>query len=187
MSVGTTTPLAGRDPVRAALADREAWTRLVAAARAFLAGRPGVYAQDADDIAQQAVARAIQRSDTFDPARDVVCWLVGFVANVAREHVKRQGRDRLRYAPPQLDDLAADLGRPVGGALADREFVDGLVARLPATDREIVRLVYAEGLTFAEVGARVGVTEPAARVRHFRVLKHLRELAGGGGWGRDTA
>jgi RNA polymerase sigma factor (sigma-70 family) len=180
MSVGTTTPPAECDPVRAALADRDVWTRLVAAARAFLAGRPGAFAQDAADVAQQAVARAIQRSDTFDPARDVVCWLVGFVANVAREHVKRQGRDATRYTPPVLDDLTADLGRPAADAIADREFADALVAGLPVTDRELIRLVYTEGLTFAEVGARVGTTEAAARVRHFRVLKHLRELAGVG-------
>lgn len=178
MSVGVATTTTGPDPVRVALADTAVGERLVAAARTFLAARSGgALARDAAEIVQEASTRALARAATFDPSRDVVAWLVGFVINVAREHV----RDRAaRTAAPQLADLAADLGRPVADAAADRELVARLLAQLSAADRELVRLVYTDDLPFAEVGPLLGTTETAARVRHHRLLKQLRELAGAG-------
>jgi len=181
MSVGITTPVTDRDPMRAALDDPAVVERLRNAARAFLG--PRGYAQEAADVVQLAGVRAWQRRGDFQPDKDPVCWLVGFVINTAREHVKKAARAVARplSAAPELADLAADLGRPVGDALADRDEVTRLLDRLAPADRELVRLVYFEGLTFAEVGARVGTTETAARVRQHRLLKQLRELAGGGG------
>lgn len=174
MSVGITTPVAEPDPVAAAVADPAVGVRLRNAARAFLG--PRGYAQDAADMVQEAVARALKRSHAYDPTRDVVCWLVGYVVNVARERVKPRGRVT---AGPSLDTLADDL-RPVDEAAADHELAARLLMQLSPEERELVGLVYTERLTFAEVGDRLGLTETAARVRHHRTLKHLKALAGVG-------
>ena len=158
-----------------AVADAAVGTRLLNAARAFLGPRGLVH--EADDIVQEARTRALERSRKYDPTRDLVCWLVGFVVNVAREYVKPHGP--ATTAGPPLDSLADDL-RPCDEAIADRELVARLRAQLSPEERELVELVYTERLTFAEVGDRLGLTETAARVRHYRILKHLKTLAGVG-------
>ena len=70
--------------------------------------------------------------------------------------------------------------RYLDGRNLNRELVARLRAQLSPEERELVELVYTERLTFAEVGDRLGLTETAARVRHYRILKHLKTLAGVG-------
>jgi RNA polymerase sigma-70 factor (ECF subfamily) len=188
MTVGVTPPVAEADPVGAALNDPAVRIRLLAAARAFLAGRifnlpPPQRGPEAEVIVQKAGLRAWERRAEYDPSRDIVRWLVAFVVNVTREHVKKYTRCGTGPppGPPELEELAADLGRPIGEVVADKQFVVELLARLPKADREIIRLAYFEDLTFAEIGGRVGLTENAARVRHHRIIARLRELAGGTG------
>ena len=188
MTVGVTSPVAETDPVRTALNDTSVQARLLDAARAFLAGRifnipTPRRGPEAEEIVQKAGLRIWEHHAEYDPRRAVVPWLIAFVENITREHVKKYARVSvgLPGAFPELDDLAADLGRPISDAIADTAFVERLLERLPPTDREVIRLAYYEDLTFAEIGVRVGLTENAARVRHHRILARLRELAGGTG------
>src|SRR5881227_2023424 len=98
MAAGTTTTNTESDPVAAALADPVVGSRLRAAARAFLIPRtldlsPARRALEAEEIVSTARLRAWAKRGQFDPARDVVSWLVGFVVNVAREYLKKAGRE----------------------------------------------------------------------------------------------
>lgn len=187
MTVGVTSSVGETEhPVRAAFNDTAVQTRLLNAARAFLAGR--IFnlplpqrGPEAEVIVQKAGLRAWEHRAEYDPNRDIVRWLVGFVANVTREHAKKYTRCCTGPPPdpPELEELSADLGRPIGDVVADKVFVEGLLEQLPPADREIIRLAYFEDLTFVEIGERVRLTENAARVRHHRILARLRELAGG--------
>jgi RNA polymerase sigma-70 factor (ECF subfamily) len=188
MTVGVTSPVAEMDPVRAALDDPKVRDQLVAHARACLSGRlfylPAPQrGPEADEIVQKAALRVWEHRAEYDPSRPVVPWLIKFVTYVTREHVKNYARRATGppSAPLELEELAEDLGRPAGDAVADKTFVDGLLSRLSAADREIVRLKYDEALSFAEIGPRVGLLENAARQRHYRILAELRKLAGGTG------
>lgn len=130
MTPDVSTPTTEADPVAVALADPAVWRRMYAAARAFRGGRGGNplrsgRAADAEEIAPEAKLRAWQRRQDYDPARDVVRWPVGFVSTVAGERVKRQPGGPPADGPG-LDDLAADLGRPVADAAADAEYVAAL-------------------------------------------------------------
>ncbi len=186
MTVGVIPEAAETDPITAALNNPSVRTQLLDVAWACLAGRifniPSAQrGPEAEEIVQKAGLRAWEIRTHYDPNREVVCWLIGIVRNVAREHVKKYARGTTGppSAPAELEDLVTDLGRPVGDAVADRAFAEGLLEQLPQPDREIVRLAYYEDLTFAEIGASVGLTEGAARLRHHRALDRLRELAGG--------
>jgi RNA polymerase sigma factor (sigma-70 family) len=57
-----------------------------------------------------------------------------------------------------------------------RPMIDAVVAELRETDREAVLLRFFEGRPFAEVGAVLGVSEDAARMRVDRALDRLRAL-----------
>jgi RNA polymerase sigma-70 factor (ECF subfamily) len=173
------------DPVTAALADDVVCGRLTAAARAFLVRRPNPFSEaqhaaEAEEIVSKARLEALKRRYCYDPSRDVVAWLVGFVVNVAKDHVKKHVRTTAGPPPggPALDDLAVDLGRPVSDAVADREFVDRLLGRLPDGDREVIRQKYTDDLTFAQIAEALGSNENAIRVRHHRIIQRLRDMCG---------
>ena len=51
-------------------------------------------------------------------------------------------------------------------------------AALPGESRELLRLIFLEGLSYAEVARRLGVTEGAIKSRVHRVRLTCREAAG---------
>ena len=61
---------------------------------------------------------------------------------------------------------------------------DHLLAQLPPTDRDIVRMKYWEELTCAEIGQRLDMQENAVRVRLHRAIQKLKQLCGVTGEGR---
>jgi RNA polymerase sigma factor (sigma-70 family) len=182
MPVGAKHPVAETDPVRAALSDSTVQVRLQAAARVFLSSRafnlsPARRSVEAEEIVQKAKLRALEHQADYDSSREIVPWLVGFVLNVTREYVKQHKRRVLDPPLPiELENLIVDLGRPVDDAIADKEFVAQLLKQLSAVECDIVRMVYEEQLTFAEIADRTDLTENAARQRHHRIIESLRIL-----------
>jgi RNA polymerase sigma-70 factor (ECF subfamily) len=52
------------------------------------------------------------------------------------------------------------------------------VEKLNESDREILKLSYVEGLSGAEIGRRMGLSEGNVRVRRHRALQKLSESLG---------
>ena len=170
------------DPVTAALADPVVNGRLLAAARAFLGRRADTLSAtrrsaEAEEIVSKACAEALKRRADFDPTRDVVTWLVGFVRNVTRDHARKHARIPTGPPPdaPALEDLAVDLGRPVSDVVANKEFADNVYAQLAPDDRELLQLRYVNDLTCAEIASSRGTNENAVRVRCHRIIQRLRQ------------
>jgi DNA-directed RNA polymerase specialized sigma24 family protein len=57
---------------------------------------------------------------------------------------------------------------PIAGVLRDA------LAALPGGQSQVVLLKLVRGLTFAEIGREVGLTEAAAKMRFVRALEQLR-------------
>jgi RNA polymerase sigma-70 factor (ECF subfamily) len=191
MSLEMVGALAADDPVAVALNDPGVRARLTNAARAFLGRRaselsPIQRTAEAEVIIQEAAARAWKHRDRFDASRDVVKWLVGFVANVARELAKQRVRAATGPPPdgPGPEELAVDPARPVEDAITDKLLAGQMLEQLPPGDRDIVRMKYWEELTCAEIGERVGLQENAVRVRLHRALLKLKQASGVTGEGQ---
>jgi len=191
MSRDVSLPLAADDPVAVALNDPAIRTRLENAARALLGKRAFELTQtqrtaEAEVITQEAAARAWKHRDRFDASRDVVKWLVGFIVNVAREFAKKRCRDTTGPPAdgPGLEELAVDPSRPVDDAITDKLLAAHLLAQLPPSDRDIVRMKYWEELTCAEIGERIGMQENAVRVRLHRAIQKLKHVSGVTGEGQ---
>ena len=77
-----------------------------------------------------------------------------------------------------MDASAASPGCSRRGASSDYEPVAGALrealAALPGGQSQVVLLKLVRGLTFAEIGAEVGLTEAAAKMRFVRALEQLR-------------
>jgi RNA polymerase sigma-70 factor (ECF subfamily) len=135
------------DPVRDGLI--ELLPRLRRFART-LTGHP----QDADDLVQIAVERALTRSEQWQRDTRLDSWMFGIVRNAWIDEVRsRQRRGRL-FAP---EESGLNVGAPGAGTEVEILAVQTALAQLPEEQRTAVSLVLIEGLSYKEAAAVMGV------------------------------
>ncbi|HWJ83408.1 MAG TPA: RNA polymerase sigma factor [Nocardioides sp.] len=127
-----------------------------------------VGAADADDVLQDALARAWRRRSTYDEARGApLPWLVAIVRDRARRHRTRR-REHLSLV---------DADRAVAPADADPD-LERAIAMLPARQREAVDLYYFVDLDVASVAAVMGCAPGTVRATLHQARTSLRTLLG---------
>lgn len=122
----------------------------------------------AEDLAQEALARAVDRWDRVARMQAPGAWVHRVAINLANSHYRRrqaERRARTRHgAAPDHDD--GDLA----GALAVRE----AVSRLPAKQRTAVTLRFFAQMSVAETAAVMGCSEGAVAQHTRRGVAALR-------------
>jgi len=134
----------------------------------------------AEDLLQESFLQLHRARATYLPGRPVKPWVYAIARNVFLMHrrsVSRRGRHEV-LADEELPDLPVP---PEVDSLADRQAVRLALARLPGERREAVVLHHLAGMSFREVGAVLGISEGAAKIRAHRGVVQLRELLSGGG------
>ena len=129
--------------------------------------------EDAADALAEVMVAAWRRSDSMpaEPEQSRM-WMFGIARNVlanAARGERRRSRlgDRLRtvlVAAPQVG-VPSDEGVEVRDA----------IARLPADQAELVRLVHWEGFSIAAAGEILGVPASTARTRYQKARADLRQ------------
>jgi RNA polymerase sigma-70 factor (ECF subfamily) len=133
---------------------------------------------DPQDVAQEALLRALVALDRFDPRKGSMdAWLWRILANTARDAGRFNGRaqalvDRWRLTPerPAIGDSSEAVAMR---NLGDRELL-AAVRRLPPRYRLIIALRFGAGLTFPEIAAATGTSRMAAQLAMRRALDRLR-------------
>ena len=127
---------------------------------------------DAQDVAQEALISAWQHLDRFRGNSSFSTWLYRIVT---RRALNKVTRGPITGSLDLLSDLADPAAEPE--AAAERgltvDAVDGALAQLPFPQRVVVVLHHFEGLSYAEVAAVTGSTEPAVRSHLFRARRTL--------------
>jgi RNA polymerase sigma factor (sigma-70 family) len=142
----------------------------------FCLARAGVGADEADDLVQAALLRALRGIDAFDMRGEAALlgWLRRILLNEVRDELRRR---RCRGEAVAIDaNLAAD-GDPVGAVLAHeraRAYASALRA-LNARQRRHVRLRVEHGMSFGEIAAATGGSEDGARMIVTRAMRVLSE------------
>ena len=119
----------------------------------------------AEDIAQEAFLAAVRNLDRFERGRPVRPWLARIASNRAIDWV----RARNRRAESQLDELPA--GEAADAAATDAAV--GLIARLPAEQRQVVALRFVLDLTPGEIAALLDLPRGTVNSRLRRGLDAL--------------
>ncbi|MDQ6713793.1 MAG: sigma-70 family RNA polymerase sigma factor [Candidatus Dormibacteraeota bacterium] len=124
----------------------------------------------AEELVQEAFARVWASPNTPSAEPDFRRWLYRAITNLARDHHRRRVIEAkvMFWNPPATDPIDEVVHRA-----EDRELLRAVLA-LPFKDRHAIYLHYFDGLTFAEVGNVLGVSEIAARVRVHRAVQRLR-------------
>jgi RNA polymerase sigma-70 factor (ECF subfamily) len=165
--------------------DTEAFGTVYAALRGALTRYLRALVRDsaiADDLVQETFLQLHRARHTFQPPRPVKPWVYAIARNVFLMHRRaalRRGRHET-IADEALPDVPVP---PEIESLGDRESVRKALARLPEGRREPLVLHHGLGMSFKEVGAVLGISEGAAKVRAHRALAELREAMGVAGGG----
>jgi RNA polymerase sigma-70 factor (ECF subfamily) len=131
---------------------------------------------DADDLAQDALLRAVRAVRSYDSARGTAeAWLWRIVVNSARDSARRRDRardlfERLSFAAPRESESVEDA---VLVRLRDAD-LHAHIRLLSHRDRMLLALRYGAGLDTDEVGAAVGLSPDSARKAIRRALGRLR-------------
>jgi RNA polymerase sigma-70 factor (ECF subfamily) len=136
----------------------------------------------ADDVTQEVTVTMLTALPRHvDQGRPFTAWVFGIAANKISES-RRSASRRHETVGAQTPDWAADGALEPETAVLRMEtsgYVAGLLAQLPDSHAEILRLRVAAGLSADETAAVLGMTAGAVRVAQHRALGRLRALAAG--------
>ncbi|MGE7157328.1 sigma-70 family RNA polymerase sigma factor [Methylorubrum rhodesianum] len=148
---------------------RQGLIEALPALRAFALSLVASNEARADDLVQETVVKAWAKQESFVPGTNLKAWLCTILRNTFYTEIRRYKRE--------VEDadgaLAAGLSAvPAQEHGSDLRVVMAYIAELPATMREALLLVGAQGLTYEDaaelIGCRVGTVK--SRVSRARAL-----------------
>ncbi len=148
----------------------------------------------AEDLAQEAFARAFDRLESYDQALKFSSWFFKVLHNVTVDHLRRK-----RVASVSLDELQeaghpgfedpSQTDRP--DAVAERsalgQALDGALRGLRPEYREVVVLRYREDLSMEEIASVMAIPVGTVKTYLFRARKEMATLMTASGWGPAAA
>jgi RNA polymerase sigma-70 factor (ECF subfamily) len=152
---------------------------------------------DPSDVVQEAFVVAAGNLALYHQQRPMpfYLWLRRItwqrLTDLHRRHLRAGRRSILREEPPprwpqstvqQLVKRLVNAGESPSRNVEKAELrqrVQAALHELEPSQRELLLLHYIEGLSLAEAGEVLQISAEAARMRHFRALKRLREYLDG--------
>lgn len=129
----------------------------------------------ADDLVQDCLERALNKSHLYDPSRPLRAWLYAVLRNLFISGLRRDGRSIVVKA---VDDLM-DGEDSVPPAQEDRmsvEQVGQALDRLTPQHREVIVLVGLEEMSYRDVAEITGVPLGTVMSRLSRAREQLRGI-----------
>ena len=134
-------------------------------------------ADRADDLVQEALARAVAKRDSWQPGTNLRAWLFVILRNVFISELRHSAREpRSDVVADDHPSLAVKSGQDERMSLVD---LQRAFDQLSAEHREILLLVAIEGMPYEEAAGILGVPVGTVRSRLSRARTALRlELDG---------
>lgn len=130
----------------------------------------------AEDIAQEALVRALSTLSRFRGDAAFATWLFRIVVNEARTHARGACRRQRRWERQRDADQARCVEAPDPGDTRAEPLVD-LMQLLPASQREALALFYLRELPVEDIARVQGAQAGTVRARLCRGRERLRDLA----------
>jgi RNA polymerase sigma-70 factor (ECF subfamily) len=139
---------------------------------------------EALDLTQETFISAFASLNRFDLDRPFRTWLLRIAINKCRDWARRRAVRRFfRMARPLDDafDVADAAPTPEADAISRRELarIDAALAALPANLKDPLILCRIEGMSMAEAGQVLGLSEKAVETRIYRARQKLSEILEG--------
>lgn len=158
--------------------DMTAFEQLYAALAPSLIRYLRAQARDrAEDLLQETFLQLHRARATYEPGRPVRPWAFAIARNVVlmtRRTWARRSRNEV-LVEGELPEVPVPGG---GEGVADRQAIARALRGIGAGRRDALMLHHLAGLTFEEVGAVLGCSAGAAKVRAHRAMSELRRHFG---------
>lgn len=133
---------------------------------------------EVEDVAQNALLVLWRKLPEYEGRARIETWAFTVVRFELLNAARRQQRSRVSTVPD-----VAEIDRPVEDRAElydgdDRARLGSALAKLDEPKRVVVELKHVEGLTFPEIGARLGISQNTARTRYYRGLRALKASLG---------
>ncbi len=129
---------------------------------------------DAEDAAQEAVLRFLDRKPEYKGEAALRGWFSLVGANIQRDRFRR----KYDHEPKdRVYSREVDRFGPMDRPIREREMaeaVDAALAKLPPAFQDVIRLRFAEDATYREIAATLGVPVGTVMSRLFRSMRLLR-------------
>ena len=129
----------------------------------------------ADDLVQECLTRAIAKIDSWQPGTNLRAWLFVIMRNCFFNDLRRKSRS------PFIEDAETTFAASPGNQDAHMALQEVRRAfhQLSEEHREVLLLVAIEGLAYEEAAAIIGVPIGTVRSRTSRARQALREAVDG--------
>ena len=135
---------------------------------AYVIRRTGNHA-DAEDVTSEVFRKALEHLPRYQSrGTPFVAWLLRIAANALATRWQRATREA-----SEPSEYFAEIAE-TNGELERRAMLFELVARLPHVQRMVIELRFVEGLSLAEVAARLGKSEGAVKQLQRRAIEQLK-------------
>jgi RNA polymerase sigma-70 factor (ECF subfamily) len=151
-----------------------------------------LYREFGDTVYAMAYRLMASRADAEDVLQDVFLGLPeglrtyreqgsleGWIKKVAARTALMKLRSRRSKAEVSLDFVAAVRAARPESSPGDRVALEVALSQLPSAQRAVFVLKEVDGYGHAEIGAMLGITATASKVRLHRARRKLRELLEG--------
>lgn len=128
----------------------------------------------AEDVTAQAFERAYRKRRSYRARRgSLEAWLFGIARNAALDELRRRKRSAGLEADPE--DIGAAALDEQAELARRRVIVRAALASLDGHERDLIALKFAGGLSNAEIGRILGMSESNAGKRLHRTMTKLRK------------
>lgn len=132
--------------------------------------------EDAEDVCQESMTRAITRVDTLESEGSFRSWLFSIARNLSMDSFRRR-----RHIVPMPDD--ENMPAPLHGdspqlGLETREeyqTVAQAMEKLAASHRRVLMLREVEGLSYADIAQQLDTSKSAVETLLFRARRRLKD------------
>lgn len=133
--------------------------------------------EDARDLAQEVYVRLL-RMERKELIRHPRAYLYRIAANVLYEFELKRKADFLgfsRWSDEQRDDSVGGYGESEGEDPALRSRLEGVLAELSPKCRAVLILHRRDGMTYEEIGVKIGISASMVKKYLKQGLRHCRE------------
>jgi RNA polymerase sigma-70 factor (ECF subfamily) len=139
----------------------------------------------AEEIVQEAYLAVWRNPSAYDQRRGSVrAWLMGMVHHRAVDAVRREETQRRRVEdarasdPIVVDDPADEVAREVD-VPHERRAIRAALDELPAEQRQVIELMYFDGLSQSTISERLGLPLGTVKSRTLLGMRRLRASMAG--------